>query len=80
VLSLCSAHSHPLNYGVELLLGLMGMIMSVRLLDSKAGQLLAIRGKLSHLPMSGSELLGQPLTQSRLLGKAVPNILLAAKK
>jgi hypothetical protein len=70
----------PLDQGYELLLGLAGMLTGVRLPDSKVGQLLAGGGKLSRLSMSGSELLGQPLTQLCLFGKTVPNVPLAMEE
>jgi hypothetical protein len=79
-LKLCDVRSHPLNQGRELLLGLAGILTSVCLLDSEVGQLSAGGDKLSHLPMSGSELPGQPLMQLRLFGEAVPNALLVMKE
>jgi hypothetical protein len=46
---------HPLGQNRELLLGLIGMPMSIRLPNSKAGHLLAGRSKLGHLLMSNIE-------------------------
>lgn len=69
-LRLHGVHARPLNQSCELLLGLMSMLASIRLPNSKVGQLPAGRGKLSHHLTCGSELLGQPLMQLRLFSKA----------
>ena len=54
--------------------------MSILLPDSKIGQLLGSKGKLSHLLMGGSELCGQSLTPPRLFSEAVQNALLTMKE
>jgi hypothetical protein len=71
---------HPLGQDRELLLSLVGLLMSLHLPDLKAGQLLAGGAKLSLLLMSSGKLCGQPLVQSRLLGETVPCVLLVMEE
>ena len=58
----------------------MCIVVSILLLDSEVGHLLDDRGKLSHLLTGDSELCGQPLTPTHLLGKELRLLLAVGHK